>query len=190
MHLFDVVLFCHIAVAISAFFLSGIIHTSEYLVGKSATAPDALRMLKVQKLAPIFAVLILLLFGLGSWLVALSDSPDKFSFSDPFVYVAIVVLAIVLVDGPVIMGTQAKKLGAALAQSADGSITPAARELMKQPLPAIVSFGNTFVVLAVVFNMATKPNLVGCVASVVVGLLVGVVLGLRSTSSIPAASTA
>lgn len=187
MHLFDVVLFCHIAVAISAFFLSGIIHTSEYLVGKSSTAPDALRMLKVQKIAPIFAVLILLLFGLGSWLVALSNSPDKFSFSDPFVYTAIVVLIIAFVDGPVIMGTHAKKLGAALAQSPDGSITPQARALMKTPLPYITSSANTFLVLAVVFDMATKPPLWGCLLALLVGLGIGVVLGLRQTSSVPAA---
>ncbi len=184
MSLFDVALFCHIAVAIAAFALSGVIHTSEYLLGRSSTAPEALRMLKVQRLAPLFAVLILLLLGLGSWLVELSDAPDKFSFGDPFIYTALVVLAVAFVDGPVILGKHAKKLGEALAQSSDGSITSRARTLMSNPVPPIVSYGNTFLVLAVVFNMATKPNLVGCLASLLVGLLIGVALGLRSAGAL------
>ncbi len=184
MALFDVVLFLHIAVAISAFALSGVIHTSEYLLGRSSTAADALRMLKVQRLAPLFAVLILLLLSLGSWLVQLSEAPDKFSFSDPFVSTAMLVLLIAFVDGPVILGQHAKKLAGALAQSPDGSISPQARALMGNPVPAIVSYGNTFLVLAVVFNMAVKPSLVGCLASLLVGLLIGVALGLRSAGSV------
>jgi len=185
--LFDVVLFLHITIAISAFFLSGIVHTSEYLVRRSSSAADALRMLKVQRLAPIFAVLILLLFGLGSWLVYLSGSTsDQYSFGDPFVYIALVVLLVALVDGPMILGKHAKALGEALMQSTDGSVTPKARTLMSAPLPSIVSFANTFMVLAVVFNMAVKPNVVGCLASVLIGLAVGVALGLQQVKTAPA----
>ena len=180
MALIDVVLFLHIAVAISAFALSGVVHTSEWLLKRSATAGEALRMARVQRLAPLFGVLILLLLALGSWLVYLSEDPDKFSFGDPFVYTALVVLAVAFVDGPLIMGRHGKELGVALAQSPDGTITPQARALMDKPLPHIVSYSNTFVVLAVVFDMAVKPGLLGCLAAIAVGLLLGVSFGLVS----------
>ncbi len=190
MALFDVVLFLHIAVAIAAFTLSGVIHTSEWLLKRSSTADEALRMAKVQRLAPTFGVLIVLLLGLGSWLVQLSDDPDKFSFGDPFIYTAVVVLAVAFVDGPAILGRHGKALSAALALSPDGTITSEARALMDQPLPSIVSYANTFVVLAVVFDMAVKPSLAGCLAAITAGLLLGVLVGLVSARPVTAKSLA
>jgi hypothetical protein len=190
MSLFDVVLFLHIAAAISAFALSGVIHTAEWLLKRSSTAGEALRMARVNRLAPLFSVLIVLLLGLGSWLVQLSEDPDKFSFGDPFVYTALVVLAVLFVDGPLILGRHGKALGAALAQSPDGTITPQARALMDLPLPPVVSYANTFVVLAVVFNMAVKPSLVGCLASIALGLLLGLWVGRISARPMPTTSAA
>lgn len=190
MALIDVVLFLHISVAIAAFALSGVVHTSEWLLKRSSTAGEALRMAKVQRLAPLFSVLIVLLLGLGSWLVYLSEDPDKFSFGDPFVYTALVVLAVVFVDGPVILGKHGKALGSALAQSPDGTITAQARALMDQPLPPIVSYANTFVVLAVVFDMAVKPSLVECLAAIAVGLALGVWVGVVSARPVPSKSAA
>ena len=50
---------------------------------------------------------------------------------------------------------------------------------------------NTFAVLGVVLNMATKPSLVVCVVNIVVGAAIGAVIGLfglsRAAAAVPAA---
>jgi hypothetical protein len=127
---------------------------------------------------------------LGFALIGMSKDPDKFEFSDPFAWTATVVLAILLLDGPLVMGRHAAAMGKALAVAPDGPVTPELRGMTLDRMSWSVGHMNSFIVLGVVLNMATKPNLAACIADIVVGAGIGVAIGLFSLSRSAAAGSA
>lgn len=177
MHLIDVVLFLHIATAIAAFSLSGVMHASEYLARTATTVEQLRHAARPQRLGPLFGVLVILLFGLGSWLVGLND--QGFSFGDAWVWTAMVALVVLGVDGPLVLGRHASALDKALAEAGDGPLTPELRELVQHPVPWAFSWMNTFLALGVVLNMVTKPGVAGAALVLVAAAVLGAVLGLR-----------
>ena len=77
MHLADVVLFFHIAAAITIFVLAGILHSGQYVTRSARTVQDVRPWVTLtRRLEPVFPFMGLLLFGLGAWLLHLSD--DEF----------------------------------------------------------------------------------------------------------------
>ena len=191
MSAYDVVLFGHIAVLLFAFGLSGLLHGSEWLMARAGTVAELRAAARAQKLGPLFAPIIIALLVLGFALIGMSKDPDKFEFSDPFAWTATVVLAILLLDGPLLLGRHAAAMGKALAVAPDGPVTPELRAMTLNRTIWSLTHMNSFVVLGVVLNMATKPNLAACIADIVVGAGIGVAIGLfglsRSAAAIPAA---
>jgi hypothetical protein len=175
MHLFDVVLFLHIATALGAFFLAGVIHTSEYLV-RGVTTVEQLRLVtRPQKLGPLFAVLVVGLFGFGSWMIGIND--EGFRYGDGWVWTAIVVLVFLFATGPLVMGRHFTALDKALDVARSGPVTPQLRALATHPVPWAVGHASTFMALSVVLNMVTKPSTGVAVLDVLVGASLGVLVG-------------
>lgn len=166
MKLADVVLFLHILVVLCAFALASALHTAEILMRRAGTIAELRRLAKPGKLGPAFGVIVLLLFGLGSWLVHLDKSSDHFAYSDPFVWTAIVVLVFLFVTGPTILARHHKRLERALDAAPDGPVTAELRALALDPLAVMVGTISTGVALGVVFNMATKPNAAAAIAAI------------------------
>ena len=78
MHLVDVVLFFHIAVVLGVFALIGILHTGQYVMRSATTVQELRSWASVShRLEPIFPFFGLALFGLGAWLLHLSDGEFK-----------------------------------------------------------------------------------------------------------------
>src|SRR5947207_15880425 len=112
--LFDFVLSLHIAVVLFAFALAGAIHAAEIMMRSAGSVAEMRNLVKPGKFGPAFGGVVLLLFGFGSWLIHLSPSEDKFHFKDPFIWTAIVVLAILFITGPLILGQHHSKLDKAV----------------------------------------------------------------------------
>jgi hypothetical protein len=191
MSAYDVVLFFHVAVLLFAFGLTGVLHGSEWLMARASTVTELRATARAQKLGPLFAPIIVALMGLGFALIGMSKEPAQFDFSDPFAWTATVVLVILFLDGPLILGRHATAMGKALAAAPDGPVTPELRAMTLDRTIWYASHMNTFAVLGVVLNMATKPSLVGCVVDIVGGAGIGAVIGLyglsRAAAAVPAA---
>ena len=178
MHSFDVVLFFHIAVVLAAFFLAGALHGSEYLSAKATTPGELRRVTRPQKLGPLFAPLLIALLGLGMELIHLSKKTgDDFKFGDGFIVVGIVMVAVLFLDGPLVMGRHFSKFDKALDAAGDGPIPAEVRDLATDPVVWAVGHANTLGVVGVVLNMAAKPSLGICILDVAVGVVLGGTLG-------------
>jgi uncharacterized membrane protein len=175
MHLVDVVLFLHIGAAIFAFGLAGALHAAEWL-SRGATSVGELRTSgRATRLGQLFPVAILLLLVLGAWLVHLSKK--EFSFSDGWVWTAVVALVILGAVGGLVLDKHAKEFRALLAATPDGPIPDPLRVMAFDSRSWLLSHLSTGLALAVVFNMAIKPNTAGAIAVLVVGIASGAAVG-------------
>jgi hypothetical protein len=176
MHLVDVVLFLHIAVAIAAFAIAGILHTAQYATRSARTVAELRGWIPVtHRLEPLFPVLALVLFGLGAWLLHLSGG--EFRWSDGWVVTAVVTLAVMELLGGAVLAPRGKRLHAVADHAPDGPISPELRAALPDRAHWVVSHLITAIALGVVFLMAAKPN--GWQSAVIVaGVgLVGAALG-------------
>ncbi len=177
MALYNIVLFAHVFALLAAIALAGSTHGCELLMRRAQTAAQ-LRMLALPgKLGPVFAVLVLLLVGLGSWLTALSKDPDKFEMGDPFIWTALVGAVLLFLSGPIIHAPHAKHLKQALEASADGPVTAELRATALARPGVVTGWWNTFLAIGIAFNMVTKPETAGCILALLAASVVGAGLG-------------
>ena len=172
---YDVVLFFHLVAVLAAFFLSGALHTSEYLMQGATTMAEVRRLIRPAKLAPLFAPIVIALFVLGMALLGMSHK--AYDAGDPFVWTGMVVLVLLLLDGPLVMARYGKRLETLVEATPDGSVPDAVRAQATSTVPWAVGHANTFAALAVVLNMTAKPSTTYCVLIVVVGTAIGAALG-------------
>ena len=187
MHLYDVVLFLHILTLLAAIGLATTLHHAEWSTRKATTVGELRTVTAVYRRGNLFPIVIILLFGEGAWLLHLSKkNGETFHFKDAWVWTAIVALVILMVTGGAILGRAASKFGKLLAATPDGPIPPEVRAATFNSSTWATSHMNTFLAIAVVFNMVTKPSgdttaIVVLVIGIVVGVLIGVA-GARSRS--------
>jgi hypothetical protein len=121
----------------------------------------------------LFPVAILGLFGTGAYMTS-----DFWTWSTPWIDVAIAALVVLGAQGGGLGEHTAKKLKAALFANGPGPLGPEARRMTLHPGLWVVEFSNFGLVFAVVWNMTEKPGWGGSLASVIVGYVVGAVLAL------------
>jgi hypothetical protein len=176
MHLVDVVLFLHIATALLAFAIGGIIHAGEWSAHRATTVGELRGSLAVgHKLEPLFPVLLVLLFVFGAWLIHLND--PEFHFKDDWISVSIGAVIVLLVVGGAVLAPRAKRQRESLAGNGADSISPELRASVNDPVLWRFGHFNTGLALAVVFLMTTKPHLLGSLVAVAVGAVAGLAIG-------------
>jgi hypothetical protein len=176
MHLVDVVLFLHIAVAIAVFVIAGILHTGQYVTRGARTVQEVRPWVGLtHRIEPVFPFLGLALFALGAWLLHLSDG--EFKWSSGWVDVAIVSLVVLLGVGGTVLQPRAKKLHDAMAGAVDGPIGPELRGALGDRVTWTMSHFNSFLAAGVVFIMVTKPSGWAAALSVVIAAALGATVG-------------
>ncbi|MDP9183018.1 MAG: hypothetical protein M3P04_09625, partial [Actinomycetota bacterium] len=139
MELYDVVLFAHISVVLCAIALASAIHVSEWLVPRATTVEELRVVTRPQMWGVGFAPIVALLLLLGMWLVKLSeDERQDYSFSDGWVWTAIIVLAWLFLTGFLIEGRHAEHLGKELAAAPNGPPTADIKALVGSRLPWVL----------------------------------------------------
>ena len=128
------------------------------------------------KVGKFFPIAILGLFGTGAYMTAESSYP--WTWSTPWIVMAIIGLAVLGAQGGGIAEHTAKKLQAAMMANGPGPLGPEARRMTLHPGLWVVEFSNFGLVFGVVWNMTEKPGWGGSIAAVVVGYAVGVGLAL------------
>lgn len=178
MHLVDVVLFLHIAVAIAAFGVAALLMTGLVQM-RSARNMSALRSWAgiVHRAEPMFPVLVVILIGLGAWLIALSDG--EFAWSQGWIIVTLVSLVVMEGFGGAVLAPAGKRLHALIEAEPDGPVSPALRAAITDPVPWLGGYVSTGIATGIVFLMATKPNGLVSVLVVVIASAVAVGIGAR-----------
>lgn len=181
-HGHDVVLFLHIFVAIVTFGVAGVLLLALSQM-KSATDIATLRIWTriSARTGPMFPVLVLILIGLGAWLIALSDG--EFKWSDGWVLTAVVTLVLMEAYGGMVLAPADKKLSAAVAATPDGPVPAEIHREVRNPMVWAGAYGNTLAALGILFTMPTKPVGWGAVLIVAVASVVGIGIGLRLASA-------
>jgi hypothetical protein len=133
------------------------------------------------RVAKLFPVAILGLFGTGAYLA--SETTFPWGWRTPWIDVAIVVLVLLGVQGGGIGEHAAKQIQAAMKENGPGPLGPKARKMCLHPGLWVVEFTNLAMVLAVVWNMTQKPGWGESIASVLIAYAVGAALALLATRS-------
>ena len=165
MHLIDVVLFLHIAVAVAAFGVATLMHTIQW-ASRGATSIAQLKAWNpvAHRLEPMFPVLALVLFGLGAWLLGLSHG--EFGWSDGWVIVAAVGLGIMEAAGAVLIAKRSKNVITAIEYAPEGPIGGGVRAVVMDPVLWATSHFETGAAIGILYLMAAKPS--GAVSAVIV----------------------
>ncbi|MDT4925570.1 MAG: hypothetical protein QOG01_3283 [Pseudonocardiales bacterium] len=176
MHLIDVVLFLHIAVAIAAFGVATVLHTIQWSM-RNATSMAQLKTWNpiLHRIEPMFPILALILFALGGWLIGLSDG--EFAWGDGWVITAIVGLALMEIVGGVLINKRSKNTVVAIAYADDGPIPSSVNAFMMNPVLWAASHFETGTALGILYLMATKPSGLASVAIVAICALAGIGVG-------------
>jgi len=176
MHLINVVLFAHIFIAICAFGCATLLHVWQG-VSKGATSTTTLKawIPVVHRIEPLFPILALVLFGLGGWLVGLSDG--EFSWGDGWVVVSIVGLFAMEAAGGAVLAPRGKKVHAAIVNAPDGPVDASLRALVVDRVSWAVASFETTTALGIVFLMTNKPSGVASAIIVAACSLAGLAIG-------------
>jgi hypothetical protein len=190
--LVNVVLFLHIFIALCAFGCAAILHTSQF-VSRGATSTSTLKAWSpvAHRVEPLFPVLALILFGLGAWLLGLSDG--EFSWGDGWVVTSIVGLAVMEIAGGVVLAPKGKAMHEAIMGAADGPVPESLRAVVLDRAVWAVSFFETTTALGIVYLMTNKPSAVASALIVAACAAAGLAIGTaaaRGTTQFALAASA
>jgi len=182
-----VVLFLHITVAIVAFAMAGVLHTSLQVIGRARRVEEIRSWGAVaHRIEPLFPLMALLLLGLGAWLVHLGQhTEDDFSFSTGWILTGLITLVAVEAIGGAILAPRGKKLTGLIEAAPDGEVSDDIRAAARDPLFWDMAHLTTFSFLAIVFVMAAKPDGAWAAVFPIVGAVVGVVLSRWQLRALP-----
>jgi hypothetical protein len=124
------------------------------------------------KIGRLFPIAILGLFGSGAYMTS-----DVWTWGTGWIVVGVVALVVLAVQGPVIAERSGKKLEHALRENGPGLLGEHARKMTRYWGLWLVEFSSIGLVLAVVWNMTTKPGTGSAIAAAVIGYGVGAGLG-------------
>ena len=121
-----------------------------------------------------FPISVIGLFATGAYMTS-----DVWSWGTRWIDVAIVALAVVALQGPLVAGRRAHMLKNALRENGPGPLKEPAKRMTRDPLLWMISLANPGIVFGIVWNMTQKPGVGEAVAAVVIGYVVGIALALR-----------
>jgi len=128
------------------------------------------------KVARLFPIAILGLFLTGAYM-----THKLWTWSTPWIVMAIIGLVLVAIQGGGVAEHTAKKLQGAMMANGPGPIGAEARRMTLHPGLWVVEFTNFCVVLGIVWNMTEKPGWGGSIAAVVIAYAVGLVVALLAS---------
>ena len=177
-HAVDVVLFLHIAAAVFAFGVAGLLLTALAQM-RRAQSVAVLRSWQnlAHRIEPWFPIVVLVLIGLGGWLIALSH--NEFSWSDGWVITSVATLVIMLAYGGAILAPNGKRLHAMIEDTPEGSVPDQVHAAVMNPLVWAGLWGEMGLAAGILFLMPTKPSGAASVVIVAVVGLLAVAIGWR-----------
>lgn len=147
-------IFAHITamfLAIMVAFGSALVMRVAYMTGQVAAVRGV--GMASARLGPLIPVLFIV-GGLLGLFTAISFGQDLLA---PWLVIAYVLFAVAMVIGIVENAPWARRLGALLAQTPDGPLTPEIRAMFTDTRVVVLTVVDYLVVVAIIFDMVVKP---------------------------------
>lgn len=168
------VLFLHIAVAIAAFMIAGVLHGALQALARARTTTEMRPWAAaVHRLEPLLPISALALLVLGAWLVHLEHG-EGLRWSDGWVITAVVTLIVVEGAAGALLAPRTKKLVQRIHDSADGGVPQDVHDATLDPVIWHIAHVATVGFLGVVFLMAAKPSGAWAPVFPIAGALLGI----------------
>lgn len=174
MDTYHVVLYLHLLSLFVGIGAASILMVCTFHLRTAHTLADAIPWGSVaSKLGRVFPISILGLFATGAYMTS-----DIWTWGTSWIWVSIVGLAVVTVQGPFVAERAGHKLGAALQENGPGPLGEHARQMTRQRGLWIPEYTNLALVLGIVWNMTQKPGTASAFATLVIAYAVGVAVAL------------
>ena len=187
---YHLALFVHLLALIAAAVASGLVHLSEHRFHHSGSLHEARQWHTFAGVTSrTFPIAVLVLVGTGAYMVA---GGAIWPWSAGWVRAGLAG-AIVLMGTGAVIGKRSARIGRMLEERAQTGAFDAATSLPADRIIGMLSWSNTCLALAVVFDMVSKPTLIPALGILVVGVLVGLSVAAATeakavTAEEPAAS--
>lgn len=173
--MYDIALFLHL---LGVALLIGAVTTTVLATLRTQTASTVaeVRVITavVEKIDLVIGPAMLLIFADGLYMVSRHGDGGSIRWSSGWVDVAIVVFLVMAVLGPTVEAGHAKRLRAAAAAAPDGPVPADLDALRRSPVALYVSLFGVSQILAFLFLMTNKPDLVGAVGTCAVAAALSV----------------
>jgi hypothetical protein len=171
---YHVVLYLHLLSLFIGIGAASVLAVCTFQLRIAETLADAIPWGTVAgKLGRVFPIAIIGLFATGAYMTS-----DVWTWGTSWIWVSIVGLAVVAVQGPFVAERAAHKLGAALQANGPGPLGEEARRMTRQRGLWIPEYTNIALVLGIVWNMTQKPGTASALATLVIAYAVGVAAAL------------
>jgi hypothetical protein len=168
---YHLALFLHLCALLAAMSAAGIAHYAEIRMHKARVSGELLEWATLLARAErVFPFALLTLVAAGAYMVS-----TAWPWSAGWVDMALVAVVALFGSG-IFLATRVMALQRALAGDPDAPISTQALHMANSLLTRSMSYGNTALVLGVVFIMVTKLDLLGSLISLVVAYAIGVAL--------------
>ncbi|MDX6226125.1 MAG: hypothetical protein QOE64_2501 [Frankiales bacterium] len=175
----NALLYAHILSLLILIMNAGAVHLSEVKAATAGTVAEARSALRTAvALGPVFGIGSLLLVVTGLSLAHAGD--NDFDYGSSWIVSAFIALVIINAHGAGRLGPRAKRLADQLA--GDGPLSTEQRALTHDKQLSIGGWFNTAVAMGIVLLMVAKPAVLGCVITLVVAAVVGLLIGLAQYS--------
>ena len=176
MNAYNVALFIHLLGVVTLFSAIGLQQRGGAQI-RGATTLEQLRLWLglVRTTQGMYPAAIVLLLAGGLFMTG-----SAWTFTTPWIAVALVGLACMAVAGALVVGRRLAALGAAAA--GDGPVPPDLARLIARPDAWVCLFALNGVAIGILWLMATKPGWAASVAVVVGVAAIGAAIGLAITS--------
>jgi len=185
---YHVVLYLHLLSLFIGIGAASILLVCTYQLRSAQTLADAIPFGMIAgKLGRVFPIAIIGLFATGAYMTS-----KIWTWDTGWIWVSIVGLAVVTLQGPLVAERTAHKLGAALQENGPGPLGEDARRMTRHPGLWIPEYTNLALVLGIVWNMTQKPGTASAIVTLVVAYAVGVAAALwfsRAPADTPVAAT-
>jgi hypothetical protein len=185
---YHVVLYLHLLSLFIGIGAASILLVCTYQLRSALTLADAIPFGRIAgKLGRVFPIAIIGLFATGAYMTS-----KIWTWDTGWIWVSIVGLAVVTLQGPFVAERTAHRLGAALQENGPGPLGEDARRMTRHPGLWIPEYTNLALVLGIVWNMTQKPGTSSAIVTLVVAYAVGVAAALwfsRAPADTPVAAT-
>jgi hypothetical protein len=170
---YELALFAHLLGVVTLFAAIGLVETAGARLRRAATVEQVRLWVDLTRwAAPLFPVALLTVLASGLFMTA-----DSWTFTTPWVVVAIVGVVALGGIGASVQGRYFAAIGRTAAATQDGPVPRRLNELIAAPTLWIAVVAPDIATLGIVWTMATKPGWTGSIIAVAGLATIGAIAG-------------
>jgi hypothetical protein len=175
---YELALFAHLLGVVTLFAAIALVESAGIRLRRAASVEQVrLWVGLTRSAAPLFPVAVLTVLGSGLFMAA-----DSWTFSTPWVVVAIVAVVVLGGIGGAVQGRYFAAIARAAAATEDGLVPQRLSELIAAPALWVAVVAPDVGAVGVLWTMATKPGWTGSIVAVAGLAMIGAIVGATRSS--------